>query len=228
VKSDEKKQFKNLAGPSGVPHLDKFRILQLNADGQPLSYFPLSTITWRQAMFLIVKQMTTGIPRLNVLEEYDDPNAIVHAGRMDFVIPSVVQHLEMIEPPRRVPFTKFNVFLRDDFTCQYTGRRFSPRDLTWDHVFPQSRGGKGSWENIATCWNVINEAKDDKLLNQDGSIKLTYKDDDGITITKTHRLLRQPYVPGAHELRQKGRKYPPKYLHESWQDYLYWDTELEP
>lgn len=228
MRANEKKQFKSLAGPSGYPTLDGFKILQLNADGQPVSYFPLSTITWRQAMFLIVKQMTTGIPRLTVLEEYDDPDAIVHAGKMDFAVPSVVQHLQMIAPPKRVPFTKFNVFLRDNFTCQYTGIKMPAKDLTWDHVHPRCDGGKSTWENIATAWSVINEAKDDRHLNPDGSIKVKYVDRDGYLVSKTHQLKRRPYIPSSHELRQKGRKYPPAYLHESWQDYLYWDTELDP
>ncbi|MBM3555595.1 MAG: HNH endonuclease, partial [Alphaproteobacteria bacterium] len=25
-----------------------------------------------------------------------------------------------------------------------------------------------------------------------------------------------------------GRGFPPRYLHESWRDYLYWDSELDP
>ncbi len=27
---------------------------------------------------------------------------------------------------------------------------------------------------------------------------------------------------------RNGRLFPPNYLHDSWLDYLYWDTELEP
>jgi hypothetical protein len=28
-------------------------------------------------------------------------------------------------------------------------------------------------------------------------------------------------------LQDNGRAFPPNYLHESWRDYLYWDSELE-
>ena len=38
----------------------------------------------------------------------------------------------------------------------------------------------------------------------------------------------KPYAPTVHDLHQNGRLFPPNYLHESWLDYLYWDTELEP
>jgi len=37
-----------------------------------------------------------------------------------------------------------------------------------------------------------------------------------------------PYQPTVHDLHQNGRLFPPNYLHESWMDYLYWDSELEP
>jgi hypothetical protein len=28
-------------------------------------------------------------------------------------------------------------------------------------------------------------------------------------------------------LRNSGRQFPPNYLHDSWMDFLYWDSELE-
>ena len=34
-------------------------------------------------------------------------------------------------------------------------------------------------------------------------------------------------LPTAYPLQDLGRRFPPNYLHESWADYLYWDTELE-
>ena len=36
-----------------------------------------------------------------------------------------------------------------------------------------------------------------------------------------------PYKPNVHELHKNGKLFPPNYLHESWMDYLYWDSELE-
>jgi hypothetical protein len=42
------------------------------------------------------------------------------------------------------------------------------------------------------------------------------------------RLLRKPQAPSNWMLRDNGRAFPPNYLHESWGDFLYWDTELEP
>ena len=42
------------------------------------------------------------------------------------------------------------------------------------------------------------------------------------------RPMQWPYRPTVFELHRNGRLFPPNYLHESWLDYLYWDTELEP
>ena len=37
-----------------------------------------------------------------------------------------------------------------------------------------------------------------------------------------------PFRPTAFDLQERGRRFPPNYLHDSWRDYLYWDAELEP
>ena len=42
-----------------------------------------------------------------------------------------------------------------------------------------------------------------------------------------YTLRKPPRQPGAEELRNLGRKFPPNHLHESWLDFLYWDAELE-
>jgi hypothetical protein len=41
------------------------------------------------------------------------------------------------------------------------------------------------------------------------------------------RPLRCPRRPSNYQLQENGRAFPPNYLHQSWRDFLYWDTELE-
>jgi hypothetical protein len=41
------------------------------------------------------------------------------------------------------------------------------------------------------------------------------------------KLINKPRKPNVYELREMGKKYPPRYLDETWEDYLYWNTELE-
>jgi len=196
--------------------LDSHRVLVLNADFRPFSYYPLSTAHWQQIMFLYVKGMTTGIPRFNVVEYYDDQ--YVHAGfdkngeQSEIRLPSVISHLKYLTPPERVPMTKFNVFLRDDFVCQYSGKKCRASELSWDHVIPASQGGGTTWDNIVSAEQKINELKDDMTVAE---------------FEKRHGyvLRAMPKMPSWGELYNKGKRYPPKYIHESWENYLYWETE---
>lgn len=192
---------------AGGVDLKNRKTLVLNADFQPLKYFPLSLMSWKPVMEWIAKGIITGIPRINVISEYDD--AWISTPNRRFYVPSVVAHLEYIPPPKKVAMTKFNVFLRDDFTCQYSGDKCDPEDLTWDHVVPRDYGGRTTWGNIATSSRRMNEMKANRTPKEAGL-----------------HLLNKPYRPSHFELLEKGRKYPPKYLHESWVDYLYWSTPI--
>lgn len=40
--------------------------------------------------------------------------------------------------------------------------------------------------------------------------------------------MQKPFAPSINDLHRNGKLFPPNYLHESWLDYLYWDSELEP
>ena len=42
------------------------------------------------------------------------------------------------------------------------------------------------------------------------------------------KLNKKPYVPNNYELKEIGKLFPPNFLHKSWNDFLYWDSELEP
>mgnify|MGYP000508892215 CR=1 FL=1 len=192
---------------TGEKNLDRYKILELNADFRPLRYYPLSLMTWKDIMFLIVKGETTGIERIQVLEEYDD--VVVHTAHRDIKLPSVVAHKEYLKPPKQAAFNKFNVFLRDDFTCQYTGEKCRPEDLSFDHVVPEGQGGKTTWDNIVTATTIVNQYKACRTPKEAGL-----------------HLRRNPTAPTYHELIERGKKYPPRYLHETWMDYLYWNSEL--
>ena len=89
--------------------------LVLNADFQPLNYFPLSTMDWQTA----VKNVYEG--NLSVVEEYE---TVVRSPSITMRLPSVVAMRDFVSIPKRVAFTRFNVFLRDRFRCQYCGGRF--------------------------------------------------------------------------------------------------------
>ncbi len=175
--------------------------LVLNADYQPLSYFPLSVWNWQETVKAIF------LERVAIVSFYD---RVIRSPGREQQLPSVVALKEYVPQSRRPPFTRFNLFLRDRFACQYCHGSFPTHDLTFDHLVPRSRGGRTCWTNIVTACNRCNLRKGSRLPQECG-------------MAPTIR----PYAPTAHQLRQNGRAFPPNYLHVSWRDYLYWDVELE-
>ena len=173
--------------------------LVLNADFRPLSYYPLSLWSWQDA----VKAVCLG--RVNIVSEYD---RVIHSPSFEMRLPSVVALKDYIKPAEYPAFTRFNVFLRDRFQCQYCGCR---DDLTFDHVIPRSRGGRTVWDNVVAACAPCNLKKANRLP---GDINMWPR--------------QMPFRPSVHDLHNNGRGFPPNYLHDSWLDYLYWDIELEP
>jgi 5-methylcytosine-specific restriction endonuclease McrA len=74
----------------------------------------------------------------------------------------------------RVPLrlSRRNVFLRDQYTCQYCGESRSVRDLNLDHVLPRSRGGRSTWENLVTSCRPCNLEKGGKTPEEAGKLLL--------------------------------------------------------
>ncbi|MBY0610600.1 MAG: HNH endonuclease [Beijerinckiaceae bacterium] len=173
--------------------------LVLNADFRPLSYYPLSLWGWQDAIKAVF------LDRVNIVSEYDFS---VRSPGFSMRLPSVVSLKTYVKPSRHPAFTRFNVFLRDRFTCQYCGAQ---EELTFDHVVPRSKGGQTVWENVVAACSPCNLRKADKMPRQVDMFPA-----------------QAPYSPTVQDLHQNGRHFPPNYLHESWMDYLYWDTELDP
>jgi len=171
----------------------------LNADYRPLSYYPLSLWSWQDAIKAVF------LDRVNIVSEYD---RTVRSPTFELRLPSVVSLKTYVKPSRNPAFTRFNVFLRDRFTCQYCGAR---EDLTFDHVVPRSRGGQTTWENVVAACSPCN-------LRKGGAMPAEIN-------MHPHQ---RPFAPTLNDLHMNGRQFPPNYLHDSWLDYLYWDTELEP
>ena len=75
----------------------------------------------------------------------------IRSAASEFEIPSVIKLSYMVRRPRpRIALSKREILRRDDYTCQYCGRKL--RTLTLDHVVPRRQGGKHSWENlVAAC-----------------------------------------------------------------------------
>jgi len=178
-----------------------FPALVLNADFRPLNYFPLSLWAWQDTVKAVF------LKRVNVVSEYDHE---VRSPSSRMRIPSVIALQEYVLTARSPAFTRFNLFLRDEFCCQYCGGRFIVEELTFDHVIPRFRGGRTCWENVVSACAPCNLRKGHRLIKEIDSSPL-----------------RKPRVPTNQQLQVNGRAFPPNYLHESWRDFLYWDIELD-
>ncbi|MEM9418789.1 MAG: HNH endonuclease [Planctomycetota bacterium] len=125
------------------------------------------------------------------------------------LVPAVVRllHFDRVTRPT-LRLSRRNVYLRDDYTCQYTGKRLPSSELNLDHVVPTSRGGKTTWENLVCCSVEVNSLKGDKTPEEAGL-----------------KLIRPPRRPDATELLFKSRRE----RHDSWKHFVdaaYWNTEL--
>ncbi len=179
--------------------LEKCPALVLNADYRPLSYYPLSLWCWQDSVKSVF------LERVTIVSHY---NKVIRSPSFSMKLPSVIALKNYINPQSNPNFTRFNVFLRDKFSCQYCGNK---NELTFDHLLPRSRGGITDWDNVVTACSECNVKKGGRLLKNSGMI-----------------LKQKPYQPTTEDLHKNGKNFPPNFLHKSWMDYLYWDVELEP
>jgi 5-methylcytosine-specific restriction endonuclease McrA len=169
--------------------------LVLNADFTPVNVHPLSTWNFERTLRNHLKG------RITPLEFYD---STLRSPSFEYQPPSVIALKTYIRKPQHVAFTRMNIFLRDDFRCQYCSGEFLAKDLTFDHVTPRCNGGDTSYENIVSCCVPCNTKKGSSM---------------------DMRPVRTPKAPSA---RQLARARPPREkLHDSWLDYLYWSGVLE-
>ena len=127
--------------PDLIRHPDSCPTLVLNADYTPLSYYPLSIWPWQTAIKAVF------LDRVSIVSTYErevrSPNA-----RMK--LPSVIALKQYVRPSQFPAFTRFNLFLRDRFACQYCG----------------SGSGRTTWENVATACAPCNLKKGGRTPKQ--------------------------------------------------------------
>ena len=120
-------------------------------------YQPHRVVSWQRAVTMLFRGV------VEVIEEYDeDLRSVTFVMKM----PAVVRLLRKVGRKRAVKFSRMNVLLRDNWTCQYCGQRLPTRKLNYDHVVPRKLGGKTVWENIVTSCIPCNDKKGGRTPEQ--------------------------------------------------------------
>src|SRR4026208_2405593 len=99
------------------------------------SYEPLKVVDWQKAVTL----WSQG--KVEVIAVHDRE---IRAVSFTFKLPSVIRLLRFVKTSRRfdyVPFSRANIYARDNHTCQYCDESFPTSELTFDHVVPGAPGG---------------------------------------------------------------------------------------
>jgi len=122
-------------------------VLVLNA-----TYEPLSVVSQRRAVVLLLKE------KAELLEAAEQR---IRAAHFSLPAPLVIRLVYYVRVPHRasIPVTRRTVFMRDNYVCQYCGRKPAKSELTVDHVLPKVRGGRSTWENLVCACQRCNLRK---------------------------------------------------------------------
>ena len=160
--------------------LETTRCLVLNA-----SYEPLTVVNAKRALKLYYEG------KVDIVEEHED--YIIHSERDIWPLPTTIVLKKYVTSKnfytKEAILTQKNLFIRDNYTCQYCDRHRSQLNksemLTRDHVFPKERGGEDKWTNVVTACSTCNNKKANHLI---GSLRCEFQ------------LKREPYAPTMNEI----------------------------
>ncbi len=157
------------------------------------TYEPLRVIDWKKAVILIF------LGKAEAISSYDK---VIRSVSFSMPLPAVVRLLKYVKNGRKtyMRFSRENVFIRDNYTCQYCGKKFPPSQLTYDHVIPKSRGGATDWTNIVTCCKRCNRIKGGRTPEEAGM-----------------KLIKQPRRP----IMLPGMQVHRRNIPEEWKPYLF-------
>ncbi len=171
------------------PDLRTTRVLLLNA-----SYEPMKVVSWQRALIMWFQD------KADILEYQP---VYVRSVSRAFQIPSVIRLRSYVKQKQTklVRFSRENVYLRDDFTCQYCATKLGAKQLTLDHVVPASLKGQKNWTNMVSACKSCNQKKANRTPH-----------------TANMPLLKEPRAPtwiSFFEVELRQEKFP-----SSWLTYL--------
>jgi 5-methylcytosine-specific restriction endonuclease McrA len=149
-----------------------------------------------------------------ILAEYD--NKPLRSPSFSMRAPAVIQCTHSLYRPKKfvrvLPFSRRNVYIRDNGMCMYCGKKVSLSNFTFDHVMPRCLGGLSEWDNVVVSCMRCNSRKGGKTPDKAGL-----------------SLIRKPFAPRLDKAAPAGlvSRLAGEIPHESWEDYIYWNIILE-
>ncbi|MCO7219770.1 HNH endonuclease [Klenkia sp. PcliD-1-E] len=121
------------------------------------TYEPLCVVSSRRAIVLVLAGKA---------EPVDVSEVLCHAELVALPVPVVVRLTRYVRVPypAQVPLSRRAVFTRDGSTCVYCGAAAT----SIDHVWPRSRGGTHTWDNVVAACRRCNHTKADRSLAELG------------------------------------------------------------
>lgn len=167
--------------------------------------------------------LVEGVARVVCVETYEthdfkswsdlrpvDEELYIRTVRMNLRVPEVIlipRYDGM--PAQGITFSRKNIYKRDNYTCQYCGRKPGSCELSIDHIIPRSRGGRSDWANCVLACVECNKKKGNKTLDETGM-----------------KLQRKPFRPEG----TRAILFPFLLAKKSWESFIsdhYWNVELE-
>jgi 5-methylcytosine-specific restriction endonuclease McrA len=204
--------MQQLAGPGIL----NSKVLILNR-----SYLPVHVTSVKRAFALLYQGVARAVDeqyRTFDFESWRDLSVELHHERVGVVggairVPRVLLLIAYERVPKgHVRFSRFNIYARDNNTCQYCGKRLPRTELNLDHVIPRSRGGLSTWENVVCSCHSCNRRKGGQTPEEAG-------------MALVHKPKRPQWTPFSSEMFSLRR-------YREWMPFLttvdtaYWNTEL--
>jgi 5-methylcytosine-specific restriction endonuclease McrA len=127
-------------------------------------YFPYQIVPWQAA----ITQLYLG--KADRIADYAEE---VRSPSITMKMPAVIRlRRDVGKRKHAVKLSRFNVFARDQFRCQYCGEPKAMRELTYDHVVPRAHGGRTTWDNIVTACKPCNGKKGRRSCDEVGMFPL--------------------------------------------------------
>ena len=152
-------------------HIEKHIVLILNCNWHPVGFcnvfHAITKVCSERARFLDTENFQ--LMGIEDWFEYDRYSKTISTTRGAFPVPEIIVACHYAKIPTFKPYpTKKNILKRDNYVCQYTGKKLSSKEATIDHVFPKSRGGPLSWENCVAASFEVNNMKRNRTPEEFG------------------------------------------------------------